>query len=133
MSHVPFRLSSSADDADPDLRLVLSAGARRILGEVALEDTEMVLMLTPPSPDGPRSHRIPYDAIASAVLRAGILTSRLRLTARQGREFAAVAPRSPNEVTLLIDRRHRTEARLLTAALQVRIAEARLPGQQPPA
>jgi len=133
VNQVPFRLSSSADDADPEHRLMVLGGVQRVAGEVSLDDSDVVFTLVSPTAGDPRSLRVPYDAIASAVLRAGILTWRLRLTARQGREFAAVAPRSPNEVTLLIDRRHRAEARDFTAALQVRITESRLPGRQPPA
>lgn len=131
MNQIPFRLSTSAEDADPDMKLLVTAGVQRVMGEIALEDHEVVFVLAVPQPGGPKVLRVPYGSIGSAVLRAGILTSRLRLTAREDTSFADVAPRSPREVTLLVDRRHRKAARVFTAALQVRIAEARLPGQGP--
>ena len=132
MSQLPFRLSTSAEDADPDTRLLVQAGVQRVIGEASLDDDGLVFTLAAPPAGAPRVLRIPYGAIGSAVLRAGILTSRLRITARDDASFAGVAPRSPREVTLLVERKHRHEARHFTSALQIRIAEARLPGSNPP-
>lgn len=131
MTELPFRLSTSSEDADPDTKLLVHAGAQRVSGEVSLDDDALVFHIAAPSPGGPRVLRVPYSAIGSAVLRSGILTSRLRVTARDDASFASVAPRSPREVTLLVERKHRHDARHFTAALQVRIAEARLPGSGP--
>jgi hypothetical protein len=133
VKHLPFRLSTSAEDADPDTKLLVVAGAQRVVGEISLDDDGIVFEIVDPSPGGPRVLRVPYTSIGSAVLRAGILTSRLRLTARDTASFADVAPRSPREVTLLVERKHRHDARHFTAALQIRIAEARLPDGPPPA
>lgn len=132
MNRLPFRLSASAEDADPDTKLLVTAGARRVLGEIALDDDAVVFTLAASEPGDQRVLRVPYTSIGSAVLRAGILTSRLRLTARDDASFASVAPRSPREVTLLMERKYRHDARHFTAALQVRIAEARLPDKHPP-
>jgi hypothetical protein len=132
MTHLPFRLSTSAEDADPDTKLLVTAASQRALGEIALDDHGVVFTLAPSEPGALRVLRVPYTSIGSAVLRAGILTSRLRLTARDDASFADVAPGSPREVTLLVERKYRHDARHFTAALQVRIAEARLPGQHPP-
>ena len=54
---------------------------------------------------------VKFAAIASAVLRPGILTSRIRLTARDATSFVELSPRNPREVTLLVRRKHRHEAR----------------------
>lgn len=132
MTQLPFRLSTSAEDADPDTKLLVQAGVQRVVGEISLGDEGLVFTIAAPSPGGPKVLRVPYASIGSAVLRSGILTSRLRITARDEASFADVAPRSPREVTLLVERRYRHDARHLAAALQIRIAEARLPGSRPP-
>ncbi len=39
---IPFRLSSSADDADPDARLMVSSLSRRLHGHVVLAEDALV-------------------------------------------------------------------------------------------
>ncbi len=141
--HVPFQISASSDDADPDARLLVAAAARRISGEVSLDPDALVFEVSPGSAAAQGGLgimgattapmlRIPYSVLASAVLRRGILTNRLRITALEATTFAPLHPRNPGEVTLLISRRFRHEARQFAAALQIRIAEARLPGDARP-
>lgn len=136
--HLPFHLSTSSDDVDPDARLLVAAGVRRQGGEVTLAPDALVFEVQPEgNPGGGQlgimgtaapALRVPYRTLASAVLRRGILTNRLRITALDASTLAPLAPRNPREVTLLISRRYRHEARAFAAALQIRIAEARLPG-----
>lgn len=128
--NLPFRLSLSAEDADPDTKLIVAAGVRRVVGAVSLEEHDLVFVITEESPGAEgqvgREIRVRYSTIGSAVLRAGVLTSRLRITACDKASFADVAPRSPREVTLLVNRKHRHEARHFVSQLQIRVAEARL-------
>ena len=43
MTHdIPFRLSTSAEDADPDARLMVSSLSRRLTGHVVLDDDALV-------------------------------------------------------------------------------------------
>ena len=133
---IPFRLSTSADDADPDARLMVSSVSRRLHGNVLLDDDALVFEIV--APDATNTARVTYGAIASAVLRPGILTSRIRLTAREATSFVELSPRNPREVTLLVSRKHRHEARAFVAALQIRLADAqqhrsRTPPPGPPA
>lgn len=135
---IPFRLSTSADDADPDARLVVSSLSRRLQGHVVLQDDALRFEIEPGA-DGVRNTAdVKYAAIASAVLRPGILTSRIRLTARDATSFVELSPRNPREVTLLVGRKHRHEARAFVAALQIRLADTqqmrlRTPPPGPPA
>ena len=133
---IPFRLSTSADDADPDARLMVSSVSRRLHGNVLLADDALVFEIV--APDATNTARVTYGAIASAVLRPGILTSRIRLTARDATSFVELSPRNPREVTLLVSRKFRHEARAFVSALQIRLADAqqsrlRTPPPGPPA
>ena len=121
---IPFRLSNSADDADPDARLIVTSLSSRINGHVVLSDEALVFEID--LAGGGRKHtaKVTYGAIASAVLRPGILTSRVRLTARDATSFIELSPRNPREVTLLVGRRFRHEARAFVSALQIRLADA---------
>ena len=135
---IPFRLSTSADDADPDARLMVSSLSRRLSGHVALADEALRFEIEPTSDGVTNSAEVKYAAIASAVLRPGILTSRIRLTARDATSFVELSPRNPREVTLLVSRKHRHEAREFVAALQIRLADtqqqrSRTPPPGPPA
>ena len=120
---IPFRLSMSADDADPDARLLVSAQWRRLSGMAQLTDDALVFDLDGQPGPGTGKVSVPFTSIASAVLRPGILTSRLRLTARDGTAFANVSPRNPGELTLLVSRKFRHEVRDFVSLLQIRIAE----------
>ena len=133
---IPFRLSTSADDADPDARLMVSSVSRRLHGTVLLDDDALVFEIV--APDATNTARVTYGAIASAVLRPGILTSRIRLTARDATSFVELSPRNPREVTLLVSRKFRHDARAFVSALQIRLADAqqsrlRTPPPGPPA
>lgn len=114
----------SADDADPDARLLVSAQWRRLSGVAQLEDDALVFDLEAHAGRDPGKVSVPYRSIASAVLRPGILTSRLRITARDGVAFAAVSPRNPGELTLLVSRTFRHEVRDFVSLLQIRVADA---------
>lgn len=120
---IPFRLSSSADDADPDARLMVSSLFRRLKGHVVLADDALVFELEAANGGAGTSAQVKYSAIASAVLRPGILTSRIRLTARDAATFVELSPRTPREVTLLVSRKFRQEARTFVSALQIRLAD----------
>lgn len=120
---IPFRLSNSAEDADPDARLMVSSLSRRLHGHVVLADDALVFEIDATSSGVRNSAQVPYGAIASAVLRPGILTSRIRLTARDATSFVELSPRNPREVTLLVGRKFRHEARAFVSALQIRLAD----------
>lgn len=121
---IPFRLSMSADDADPDARLLVSAQWRRLTGVAQLDDDALVFELEAQGGRESAKVSVPYASIASAVLRPGILTSRLRLTARDGTAFATLSPRNPGEMTLLVSRKFRHEVRDFVSLLQIRVADA---------
>lgn len=136
--NIPFRLSTSADDADPDARLMVSSLSRRLTGQVVLSDDDLLFELEPTATGERNTARVKYGAIASAVLRPGILTSRIRLTARDATSFVELSPRNPREVTLLVNRKFRHEARAFVSSLQIRLADAqqmrlRTPPPAPPA
>ncbi len=120
---IPFRLSSSADDADPDARLMVSSLSRRLNGHVVLADEALVFEIAASSGGATNSAQVLYSEISSAVLRPGILTSRIRLTARDATAFVELSPRNPREVTLLVSRKFRHEARAFVSALQIRLAD----------
>jgi hypothetical protein len=120
---IPFRLSTSADDADPDARLMVSSLSRRLNGHVVLADDALVFEIEATSSGVRNGAQVKYNAIASAVLRPGILTSRIRLTARDATSFVELSPRNPREVTLLVSRKFRHEARAFVSALQIRLAD----------
>lgn len=121
---IPFRLSTSADDADPDARLMVSSLSRRLTGHVVLGDSALIFEIEPTNGGPVNSAQVTYGAISSAVLRPGILTSRIRLTARDITSFVELSPRNPREVTLLVSRKFRHEARAFVAALQIRLADS---------
>ena len=121
---IPFRLSNSAEDADPDARLMVSSLSRRLHGHVVLSDDALVFEIDATSSGVRNSAQVPYGAIASAVIRPGILTSRIRLTARDATSFVELSPRNPREVTLLVGRKFRHEARAFVSALQIRLADS---------
>ncbi len=120
---IPFRLSTSADDADPDARLMVSSLSRRLTGHVVLADAALVFEIEATDVRERNTAEVAYAEISSAVLRPGILTSRIRLTARDLASFAALSPRNPREVTLLVGRKFRHEARAFVSALQIRLAD----------
>ena len=135
---LPFRLSTSADDADPDARLMVSSLSRRLTGHVVLGGDTLVFEIEAPDSRVKNTAEVKYVAIASAVLRPGILTSRIRLTARDATSFVELSPRNPREVTLLVGRKFRHEARAFVSALQIRLADSqqlrvRTPPPGPPA
>lgn len=124
MAHdIPFRLSTSADDADPDARLMVSSLSRRLNGHVVLTDDALLFEIEAADAGVKNTAQVKYAAIASAVLRPGILTSRIRLTARDATSFIELSPRNPREVTLLVGRKFRHEARAFVSALQIRLAD----------
>jgi hypothetical protein len=123
---IPFRLSTSAEDADPDARLMVSSLSRRLHGHVVLGDDALVFEIDPTANGVKNSAAVSYRAIASAVLRPGILTSRIRLTARDASSFVELSPRNPREVTLLVNRKFRHEARAFVSALQIRLSDTQL-------
>lgn len=120
---IPFRLSTSADDADPDARLMVSSLSRRLHGHVLLADDALLFEIEPGSGGVKNTAQVKYGAISSAVLRPGILTSRIRLTARDATSFVELSPRNPREVTLLVSRKFKHEARAFVSALQIRLAD----------
>ena len=125
MAHdIPFRLSTSAEDADPDARLMVSSLSRRLNGHVVLGDDALVFEIEATSGGVTNTARVRYGEIASAVLRPGILTGRIRLTARDATSFVELSPRNPREVTLLVSRKFRHEARAFVSALQIRLADS---------
>jgi hypothetical protein len=121
--NIPFRLSTSAEDADPDARLMVSSLSRRLNGHVVLAADALVFEIEATSSGVRNSAEVKYTEIASAVLRPGILTSRIRLTARDATSFVELSPRNPREVTLLVSRKFRHEARAFVSALQIRLAD----------
>ena len=125
MTHdIPFRLSTSAEDADPDARLMVSSLSRRLTGHVVLDDDALVFEIETGENGGKNTAQVKYAEIASAVLRPGILTCRIRLTARDPTSFVELSPRNPREVTLLVGRKFRHDARAFVSALQIRLADA---------
>lgn len=135
---IPFRLSNSADDADPDARLMVSSLSRRLNGHVVLGDEALRFEMEPGGGGVTSTAEVRYAAISSVVLRPGILTSRIRLTARDAASFVELSPRNPREVTLLVSRKHRHEARAFVSALQILLADTqqhrtRTPPPGPPA
>jgi hypothetical protein len=132
-SDIPFRLSTSADDADAEERLALTSFTRRQVGHAVLTEDALVFEMDDVASSGGTVARVPYNAISSVVLRPGLLTGRIRLTARQGMSFAELSPRHPREITLLVGRRYRHEAREFVAALQIRVAATQLPPSRSPA
>lgn len=121
---IPFRLSTSAEDADPDARLLVSSLSRRLHGQVVLSDDALRFEIDATSSGVKNTAEVKYAAIASAVLRPGLLTSRIRLTARDATSFVELSPRNPREVTLLVNRKFRHAAREFVSALQIRLADA---------
>ena len=120
---IPFRLSTSAEDADPDARLMVSSLSRRLNGHVVLADDALLFEIEPTGNGVRNTAQVRYGAIASVVLRPGILTCRIRLTARDATSFVELSPRNPREVTLLVGRKFRHEARAFVSALQIRLAD----------
>jgi len=120
---IPFRLSTSADDADPDARLMVSSLSRRLNGHVVLASDALVFEIETAAGGVKNTAEVKYVAIASAVLRPGILTSRIRLTARDATSFIELSPRNPRELTLLVNRKFRHEARDFVSALQIRLSD----------
>jgi hypothetical protein len=123
---IPFRLSTSADDSDPDARLMVSSLSRRLNGHLVLADDALVFELDAAAGVAKNTAEVRYSAIASVVLRPGILTSRIRLTARDATSFVELSPRNPREVTLLVNRKFRHEARAFVSALQIRLSDTQL-------
>jgi hypothetical protein len=76
---IPFRLSTSADDADPDARLMVTSLSRRFSGHVVLSDDALMFEMEPPDGGATKTVPVQYGAIASAVLRPG----------HEAREFVA--------------------------------------------
>lgn len=135
---IPFRLSTSADDADPEARLMVSSLSRRLHGHVVLAENALLFEIEATDAGVTNTAQVAYSAIASAVLRPGILTSRIRLTARDATSFVELSPRNPREVTLLVRRKFRHDARAFVSALQIRLADSqqsrlRTPRPGPPA
>ena len=89
---LPFRLSTSADDADPDARLMVSSLSRRLIGHVVLDGDALVFEIEAADSGVTNTAEVEYGAIASAVLRPGIFTSRIRLTARDATSFVELSP-----------------------------------------
>ena len=118
---------------------MVSSLSRRLHGHVVLADDALRVRDRGGRRRGRRNTaQVPYAAIASAVLRPGILTSRIRLTARDATSFVELSPRNPREVTLLVRRKFRHEARAFVSALQIRLADtqqhrSRTPPPGPPA
>ena len=54
---IPFRLSNSADDADPDARLMVSSLSRRLNGHVVLSDDALVFEIEAASGEGSNTAR----------------------------------------------------------------------------
>lgn len=132
---LPFHLSNSSEDADPEAQLLMSVGSRRATGQASLGPDGFSMEWRHELANGlvaaPPGLLVPYSFLASAVLRRGILNSRLRITARRS-IFGGLNRRNPEEVTLVIPRRYRHEAREFVSALQIRIAEAQLPADSGP-
>jgi hypothetical protein len=118
---IPFALSNSADDAEPEVQLSFGASRRRASGQAHLTDAGLQLQLDPP--DG-RTALVPYAEIGSVVFTPGLMRNRLRLTARHRDGFAAIGAKRPNELVALVGRRHRDGTRDFVAALRLRIAAA---------
>lgn len=121
---IPFAISHSADEQGAEPALVFIAPRRRASGHAELTDGGLRLTL---EETVLRSVVVPYDAIGSAVFSPGLLRNRLRLTARRAGTFADLSPRVPGELTLILGRRHREDARAFAAALRARVADAVTP------
>jgi hypothetical protein len=121
---IPFALSQSADEQAAEPALDFSAPRRRASGHAELTDEGLRLTL---DETVVRAVVVPYDAIASAVFSPGLLRNRLRLTARRAGTFADLSPRVPGELTLILGRRHREDARAFVATLRARMADAVTP------
>lgn len=118
---IPFALSQSADEQAADPGLDFSAPRRRASGHAELAGEGLRLTLTEAVS---RTVVVPYAAIGSAVFTPGLLRNRLRLTAHHSATFAALSPRVPGELTLILGRRHREDARAFVAALRARMSDA---------
>jgi hypothetical protein len=121
---IPFALSQSADEQAADPALVFSAPRRRASGHAELTGEGLRLTLTEAEI---RTLVVPYATIGSAVFTPGLLRNRLRLTAHHSATFAALSPRVPGELTLILGRRHREDARAFVTALRARMADAMTP------
>lgn len=121
---IPFALSQSAEEQGADPALDFSAPRRRASGHAELAGEGLRLTLTEAVI---RTVVVPYAAIGSAVFTPGLLRNRLRLTAHHAGAFAALSPRVPGELTLILGRRHREDARAFVAALRARMADAMTP------
>ena len=121
---IPFAISHSADEQGADPAIDFSAPRRRASGHAEITGEGLRLTLTGAVI---RTVVVPYDAIGSAVFSPGLLRNRLRLTARHTAAFAALSPRVPGELTLILGRRHREDARAFVAALRGRMADAVTP------
>jgi len=121
---IPFAISQSADEQGADPALDFSAPRRRASGHAELTGEGLRLTLTEAVI---RTVVVPYDGIGSAVFSPGLLRNRLRLTARSAGTFAALSPRVPGELTLILGRRHREDARAFVASLRARMADAVTP------
>lgn len=121
---IPFALSQSADEQAADPALDFSAPRRRASGHAELTGEGLQLTLTDAAS---RTVVVPYAAIGSAVFTPGLLRNRLRLTAHHAAAFAALSPRVPGELTLILGRRHREDARAFVAALRARMSDAVMP------
>ena len=118
---IPFALSNSADDADAERHLVVHVPRRRASGYVVLADEGLRFHIDEPVS---RTAVVPYAEIGAVVFTPGLMRNRLRLTAREPDGFARVGARHPNELTALIGRRHRDNAREFVAQLRLRVAQA---------
>jgi hypothetical protein len=121
---IPFALSQSAEEQAADPALDFSAPRRRASGHAELTGEGLRLTLTEAVA---RTVVIGYAAIGSAVFTPGLLRNRLRLTAHHTATFAVLSPRVPGELTLILGRRHREDARAFVAALRARMADAATP------
>jgi hypothetical protein len=121
---IPFAISHSADELHAEPRLVFSAPRRRASGRAELTEDGLRLVL---DDAGTTAVTVPYETIVSAVFSPGLLRNRLRLTARRTDAFTAFASHVPNELTLIMGRRHREDARTFVAALRARMADAATP------
>jgi hypothetical protein len=121
---IPFAISQSAEEQAGNPALDFSAPRRRASGHAELTGEGLRLTLTEAVI---RTVVVPYGALASAVFTPGLLRNRLRLTATDAVTFAALAPRVPGELTLILGRRHREDARAFVATLRARMSDAMNP------
>ena len=75
---IPFRLSNSAEDADPDARLMVSSLSRRLHGHVVLADDTLVFEI---------------DATSSGVRNSATRSATSRAAPPRGAAPKAGAPR----------------------------------------